>query len=464
MQQDPTRPVFHLTAPMGWIYDPSGAFYFQGKYHVFSYHQIHSFLLFNSHDHYVSEDLVHWHTWPLGPVADSAIDCYGIWLGNHVIDDDGVPTIVYGCFDREGDGSEHGVRAISGDGLISYSDKKVVFPEYHDGHVWRDGETWYAITMRHSAVKNFKDPEILVLTSSDLDHWTERGVLFKFPSDFTFVEFPYLFSLGGKDVLMAGCYPGHDSRYWIGSFDRESFRFIPDDPEGLRIDYSNAFHCFNPSTLDAQGPGGSQRRIIMAMEMRPHGDVNGLPWNGVHAMPRVLTLDGDRLHQQPLPEMETLRGAHQSRRDIEIPSGVPVCVEKTGDALEIVAEFENRGARIFGLNVRLSSDKQTYVRVFYDSETDECGVEGNIQSASLSSDVTHGRGPAYCGPSKPVQIRVFLDKILVEAFVNGQTCTTSLRDTNPTHNGLELFSEGGTALCTRLDIWDIAPSYPHDSV
>jgi beta-fructofuranosidase len=457
------------------MFDPSGAFCFEGKYHVFSYHHIASFLQFTSHDHYASDDLVHWDTWPLGPVADGEVDSWGIWLANHVVDDQGVPTVIYGGFGREGDGDSHGVRALSRDGLVSYEDKTVVFPEYHDGHAWKEGDTWYAITMRHSAVKEYKDPEILVFTSPDLDHWTERGVLFKFPNDFTFVEFPYLISFGPKDILMVG--DSHGCLYWIGRFDRETFRFIPDEPDGLLLDYSNPFTVFNPSIVDAKGPGGSPRRVLMALESRPHGTVGGLPWRGVLAIPRVLTLDDARLHQEPVPEIETLRGEHQSFEGIKVTAGAPVRIAAKGDALEIAAVFENRGANKFGLLVRVSDDRATSVRVFYDAETDELGVDGNIQPVGWVPDaetgvdgdpqpgappslkpVRHGRGPAYSEPSEPIRIRVFLDKALLEVFVNGQTCTTSLEDTNPSHNGIELFSAGGDSMCTRIDIWEMGRS------
>ena len=49
-------------------------------------------------------------------------------------------------------------------------------------------------------------------------------------------------------------------------------------------------------------------------------------------------------------------------------------------------------------------------------------------------------------------MHVFLDKQLVEAFVNGQTCTTAAKENG---DGIDLFSEGGSVLCTRLDIWNM---------
>jgi hypothetical protein len=52
-----------------------------------------------------------------------------------------------------------------------------------------------------------------------------------------------------------------------------------------------------------------------------------------------------------------------------------------------------------------------------------------------------------------------VDKAVVETFVNGQTCTTIALVKNPKTSqpaladGLDLFSEGGTARCTKLNVW-----------
>jgi len=465
MRQDPTRPIYHLTAPIGWIYDPCGAFQFQGKYHVSTYHNIYAVLRLNGLDHYVSDDLVHWQMWPRGPIADTQVDVGGIWLSNHLIDDKGLPNVIYCAWGA--DGEERGIRARSHDGMISFTDKKVVLPDFHDGHPWKEGDTWYAITMRRVRGKIQEDPEIVLFSSTDLDHWAERGVVFR-PSEYLDkdknvggMEFPYLFFLGDKAVLMAGCMPA-GVFYWIGRFDRKSFKFIPDDPQGLRVDYANPFHCFNPSTVDAKGPNGAPRRIIMAMETRPRGSLQGLPWNGVHAMPRVLTLDGNRLRQDPLPEFETLRGQVHSLKNTRVTPETSGYLKLRGDALEIRAEFENQGASRFGVKVRLSRDGKTFVKVFYDAKTGEYGVDGNIARSLAFLAVSYpdlGRGPSYIPNGKPVQMRIFLDKALIETFVNGQPCTTSVEDTNPLNDGLDLFSEEGAAMCTRLDIWEMRSSF-----
>ena len=170
--------------------------------------------------------------------------------------------------------------------------------------------------------------------------------------------------------------------YWVGHLDRQTGRFTPDHAEGLLVDYANPFPCFNPSAVDQKGPGGTARRIIMMMDSRASGVYNGIPWDGVHAMPRSLALDGNRLRQDPLPEFEALRGKHTSQKDILVTPDRSGYLQERGDMLEIIAEFEPGDARVFGLKVRLSDDNKTYVRIYYDAVTGEYGVDGNIMEPS----------------------------------------------------------------------------------
>ena len=454
--QDPTRPTYHLTQPLGEIFDPCGAYYFGGKYHVFSYRNIFSRALeYTSLDHYVSDDLVRWTEWPIGPWADGPHDIFCIYLMNHFIDDQGVPSILY---TGQGTGGKFGVLARSFDGLLSYGDKKAVLTKYHhDGHVWKDGDTWYTITSKMckgTRPGNLGDA-VMLWSSTDLENWQERGEIFTQVKNENgvsicdrngFMEFPYLLSFGDKDVMMLGGYP---VRYWVGHFDRKSLKFIADNPEGKLLDYSNPFHCYNPLCVDQKGQGGTARRIVMALYPSglADGEVGRLQWGNVHAMPRSLELDGDHLRQEPLPEMQVLRGAHHFQRDITVKPNVSGHVNKRADTVEIIAEFEPGDASCFGLKVRTAKDGSGFVRIYFNAITGEYGVD---------SGVAHqGCGPSYIPKGKPVQMHVFLDKLLVEAFVNGQTCTTAAKEKDLNCDGIDLFSEGGSVLCTRLDIWNM---------
>ena len=447
--QDPARPTYHLTQPLGYIFDPCGAYYFGGKYHVFSYRNIFSLLEYSSLDHYVSEDLVHWTQWPIGPWADSPNDVFCIYLMNHFIDDQGTPRVLY---TGQGTGGKFGVLARSDDGLVSYTDKKPVLTKYHhDGHVWKEGDTWYTITSR--MFKGTRSGElgdaVMMWSSKDLEHWQERGEIFAQKKDVNtmggFMEFPYLLPFGDKDVMILGGWP---VRYWVGRFDRIALKFSPDRKEGMLLDYTNPFHCYNPLCVDQKGPGGTSRRIIMALYKHLGGDGSQLlPWNCVHALPRTLELDGDHLRQEPVPELESLRGERESHHDITVTPDTSGHISKRGDALEIIAEFEPGDATCFGVKVRTSKDGSSFARIYFNAITREYGVDGEVAHP--------GFGPSYIPKGKPVQMHVFLDKLLIETFVNGQTCTTTAKVKDLNCDGIDLFSEGGSVRCTRLDIWNM---------
>ena len=453
--QDPARPTYHLTQPLGEIFDPCGAYYFGGKYHVFSYRNIFRLLEYSSLDHYVSDDLLHWTEWPVGPWADGPHDVFCIYLMNHFIDDQGNPRALY---TGQGTGGKFGVLARSDDGLVSYTDKKPVLTKYHhDGHVWKDGDTWFTITSRRC--KGLRpgalgDP-VMLWSSMDLEYWQERGEIFSqvknengvSGGDRTgFMEFPYLLPFGDRHVLILGGWP---VRYWVGRFDRKSVKFIADKPDGKLLDYSSPFHCYNPLCVDQKGPGGIPRRIVMAVY--PSGNAvvepGQLPWGNVHAMPRSLELDGDHLRQEPVAELESLRGERESYHNITVMPDTSSHISKRGDALEIIAEFEPGDATYFGLKVRTSKDGSSFARIYFNAITGEYGVDGEVAHP--------GFGPSYIPKGKPVQMHVFLDKLLLETFVNGQTCTTTAKVKDLNCDGIDLFSEGGSARCTRLDIWNM---------
>ena len=469
--EDPCRPLYHLTQPFGSIYDPAGAYYYGGRYHIFSYHNILYLLRNCSLDHYVSDDLVHWKQWPIGPWADCELDVHGIWLMNHFIDDEGVPSVIYTGLGTE---RKHGVLARSHDDLLTYGEKRAVLTRYHhDGHVWKERDTWYTITSRmyKGTRSRNRGDGVMLWSSPDLENWQELGEIFTQPRDENaahggdrtgFMEFPYLLPFGDKHVLMLGAHP---VRYWVGRFDWQKLDFVPETHRGLLLDYANPFHCFNPLCVDEKGPGGTPRRIIMALEARINdGGFGGLPWNGVHVMPRSLELEGDHLRQDPLPEMKALRRAHHMQRDIRVEPGAYGHTDKRGDTVEIIAEFEPGNARCFGLKVRLSDDGARSVRIYYDTATDEFGIDGSVPKlpSAPGARPEMGHGPSYVPRGQPLQMHVFVDKLLVEAFVNGQTCTTVAQDRDSGCDGIDLFSEGDTAHCSRLEIWDLNPETSSD--
>ena len=221
------------------------------------------------------------------------------------------------------------------------------------------------------------------------------------------------------------------------------------------------------------------------MHLYTSGSVDGIPWYGVHVLPRTLSRIGNRLVQEPVDEITKLRGDKRHFENISIWEGSRNFLGDTkGDAVEIEAVFHPGSAKRFGLKVRASADVQKATIIFYDSSTGFFGAEGNLVDSPYPE---LGQGPAYNQSASPadlvrrsfseggrssrqrrreevgeVKFRVFLDRSLLEIFVNGHTCSgifnSALTDTH-----IDLFCEGGSATLQSMDIWEMMPAWPIDS-
>ena len=437
IENDPHRPIYHFTGPESWINDPNGVIYHKGKYHLFYQFDpiVDGRRSKRCWGHAVSRDLVHWVDWPVAIWPDSKYDRGGVYSGNMVIDDKGVPTALY-TGNVRGHAECYGMQARSHDGFLTWKKKMVMdkrpipeSPVHWDAQIWKDGDTWFQLI---GGCKGGKGAAQL-WSSPDLDKWTyEKAICSGLLGPYW--ELPYLVPLGGRHVLFVG----RGNPYWIGSYDKKTMTFKPDWPQPKYVDLGS-YYSFNLHMTDDKGPGGARRQLMHGWVTGPASPTKTVPyWQGAHSIPRVINIQGDRLVQEPIPEIKVLRGKHYRFDD---PGKQDLLRNVKGDALEIIATFGPGDAKRFGLKLRVVEDGKAFATVAFDTKTGRFGINGRMQ-------------PSYLKAGSPVTMHIFLDRSIVEVYVNGCAQTARIFP-NRKAPGVGLFSDGGQAKLTALDIWEM---------
>ena len=116
-----------------------------------------------------------------------------------------------------------------------------------------------------------------------------------------------------------------------------------------------------------------------------------------------------------------------------------------GAALEVLAELTPGSATNYGVRLRGATAEPSAVVIRYSP--------GRLSVA--------GREVPYDLPAgEALQIRFFLDKSVLEAFLaGGRIAVTRLVNPGSSDLRLEVFAEGGDILVQRLEAWTVRPSW-----
>jgi len=448
LEKDPYRPTYHFTGPESWINDPNGPIYYQGKYHLF--YQFDPQVddgkggwrrSARCWGHAVSTDLVHWEDWPVALWPDTQYDRAGVFSGNTFIHAGKIHALYTGNVREHKEA--YGILAWSDDGGITFNKKMVmddkqrpsaISPVHWDAQVWKEGDTWCQLIGGAEPVNGKQQGAAMLWKSKDLEHWTFQKNIAPSIIYQGFWELPYLVPLDGRHVLMVGA----GNPYWIGKYDSTAMEFTAETPK--RDADTGTYYSFNPHMVDDKGPNGSARRIMhgWATIGRPPA-VDGVPyWEQAHSIPRVMTIKGDRLWQEPIPELRSLR--HDGRKMAQqiLPADKPAQLPSLrGDALEIIATFDRAASKRCGLIVR--ADGQGGGMKVWADAGNGFGIEGRAGMHFLKQGV-------------PVNLHVFVDRGILEVYCDGvavtHTCFAPAAKIE-----VFAFSEGGDATLSGLEAW-----------
>jgi len=441
---DHQRPTYHFMAPANWMNDPNGPIHHGGYYHI--YYQFNPFEDAWGHMHWGharSRDLVTWKHLPIAlwPSKEHGED--HVFSGCMTTNASGGLMAFYTSIGRGKSASEYAEQwaAISdadGNTFIKHPDNPLLSEDVHRGtkvYDWRDpfifregGKTYQVCGGNLNQARGGQGVVLLYeAANGELTRWNYRGVLFTHPDPAVKnLECPNFFKLGDRWVLIVS--PHALVEYFIGDFDPQAGRFAPRS-RGL-MDVSRNYYAPN-GLEDPQG-----RRIVW-------GWVNGFPanrgWNGCLTLPRVLTIGGDgALRQEPAPELVKLRGQPFKLEEVHLNDATNILQNIRGDTLEIRAEIDQITARRFGLKLRCSADGQKSV---------------DIVMGARSADLAGARVDWEAGTNERISLRAFLDRTVLEVYLNGRSCATRVISAEEKNLEIGLFADGGAVRVRSLEVW-----------
>lgn len=478
------RPRSHLTPPAGWMNDPNGLFFHDGRLHVFYQHNPSAPRWDRIHwGHAVTDDLVDWEHWPVaispavvGPDAD------GCWSGC-VVDDAGTPSMVYTGIELDGALRRASIcLARSTDGLRSWSKDAAgpIIAEapvgyapdcFRDPFVWREAGGW---AMLVGAGNVNLGGAVLLFRSADLHSWEYVGPWLTVADLHGTAdtggpcwECPQLLHFGPRAVLIVSITdPAPDSRpsHVIGVVGRiEAERFVPDDV--VRLDAGPDFYA--PATVVA--PDGRNLLFGWIPEDPPEPG-SGRDWAGALTLPREVRLDGDRLSIEPATEVASLRGPLERRgpRDIPARDGTGPGDRSderlpTGDVLpagafevQLTLSVEPPASATIELRDEATSPE---VRIAFRPADDRLSISRRGTVAVGGPDLEH---EIRLPPDRrgTVELRIIVDGSVMEAFVGGAAPATFRLPTAvaPAERRLVLAGESGPVRVHRFDVWSLRPT------
>ena len=185
---------------------------------------------------------------------------------------------------------------------------------------------------------------------------------------------------------------------------------------------------------------------------------------------------------EPAEELQVLRQNHRQRQNTALASGSELKLEEVwGDSLELALVVEPSAGTEFGVRVRCAPEGEEQTDIIYSAELKTLRVDTSRSSlnpevvqpwpqhgTSFSPNPLDGRedvrvqqAPLTLVPGEPLELRIFLDRSILEVFANKRQCVTQrIYPTRSDSLGVALFSAGGSSRITSVDVWDLAAANP----
>lgn len=512
---DRYRPQYHALPPAVWMNEPHSPFYYKGRYHVFYQHNPSGpYWSQIRWGHLVSDDMIHWEAVKDAVAPTAGICPEGIWTGGACIGPDGTPWLVITAGTNTTTWTGQNIafaHAVDPDdpNLTDWvvEDKLVITQpsddtqgereQFRDPFVWYDDGTYY---MMVSTSIPWAGGSAVVYTSKDMREWQHRGYLYQcdynaYPEQGAHWECVVMLPITTKDgsktkYILFDCpqytVSGYtvDCYYWIGTFDKNTCRFIADDDKPKLFDLGRGVYtgqngyCFlteddmaNGKTRYEQG-----RTVIYAIAQGKDAgtDQNATAgWAHNFAIPLELWLsdDGNEIIREPIKEVASLREEtlYEYKGEGQTASQVNAEISSLrGDTLEIRAKIklaptspEYSAGFYVRYNPNVVNNQTERTEIVFSNN----GVFVERNKSSLLDYVNRQPSHTWNRVKNEYEVTILLDRSMLEVYVDGlMSFTTRIYPKYGNSDYLRIFDNNANVKFTELTIYRMGSAYTDEMV
>lgn len=416
--------------------DPNAAFYYKGRYHL---HYIYKTEINEPvYAHVSSTDMLHW-KWHPTVLTEKSMG-HGMFSGTGFFTKEGKPAIIYHGLHS----NRNQIAYALDDNLDKWSKPEAIEPKdangeipemrHWDPDIWMDNDSYYALSGGGDAQ---------LMKSNDLKNWTHLGSLLHpdFPEDLgvpkhTDISCANMFKIGNKWMLLCishtlGC------RYYLGDFRDE--QYLPDFHGFMNWKKHGDMGSFFAPESFLTKDGRRVMQVWLRLGTRPAN---------TQSLPRELSLPEDGvLRIKPLRELEELRHGEKTKRNITLKKNKPhMLSDISGDNIELKVKFAATLANSFGVNVLCDKEGNKGLKIAY-----------NAKSKVLEfGDINP---PFELKKDEDLTLRIFIDKDVVEVFVNDRQAAANGHKYDPNQVYVNLFADQDGVQVKEVKSWKMKAIY-----
>ncbi len=461
------RNQYHFSARRGWISDPCGFLYYEGKYHCYWWGCAESedLIHFNEVSRFVQKDV------PRG---------LGCWTGCVVADpkntagfgrDAYISCLTLNDAERKNQSQCLTVSHDHGRSFHYYDGNPVLDIGYQDFRdptvIWHEESGQWLMV-----VSKTLESKAAFYASPDLKHWTWLSDFGPAGRTYRCFECPDFFQLtvdngpkkGQKKWVLVVSVDWDNEQYFVGDFDGTTFHAEGLKQEtGVYVDCGPDFYA-SRTFKDFDGTlGGKVYSMGWMSNWRYCRDLPMTYGKGFWSVPRELSLldtpAGWRLVQRPKQELTTLRGTRQHYQG-RLKQGRTVVkdVARLENVYEAEVSFDTSVSNTFGLNLCAGGGRKLVVT--YDTGSHSLVVDRTQVADFEMTKFEHTCHAKVAPINGRLKLRIFVDKCCVEIFSEDGTSVFSLATfAADDHTALELFAhQPGTNY--QLDVWPMTSIWP----